>query len=353
MSLSRFHPFRTKLEGLSPELVTIGKFLVLYCVFNRLFSGFGKIYISFLPWINKWSALYDLQAYDFQLRLIWNILFIIFSTFIVFNFRFRFAAFCLSLMLFFGILFSQLNYSNNAVFAAMIFLIISLSPEHFGPWAIRFQLGLIYFGAMLDKLLSSAWRDGSFFLSWKENSIWVEGFSPLVSAESLALIYSWGAIVVEGFLSLGSLIPPLSYGVMSVGSLFHASTTLMDGNFFGVFVLGMMISYRAFARYPNQCHLFYRKAIWMDRILAFFIRTLDHDERFKLSEGSSLQLVTSNRKSWSGGRAFKISLLSLPAFYFLLAIVFNNDWMPFSLQTALLFGLILVFLPYPYKKAGL
>ena len=79
---------------------------------------------------------------------------------------------------------SKAYYGNNKTFCGLMFFLTGLYAPGTPPF-VRWQLGITYFGAGLNKLLDGDWHTGVFFENWAVNR----------------LHHSW-------YIALDSLLPP-------------------------------------------------------------------------------------------------------------------------------------------------
>ena len=139
-------------------------------------------------------------------------------------------------------------FAHNRLFVAALLLMVGLSSQRF-PALPRWQAGLVFLLAGLDKLFEPAWRDGRFFESFiaqlsRFGLMWAPGGSvgaPNVAASWLEqagsrpvwMLVGLGAIAVELFLS-GCFLFGMRFGAW-LNIAFHVIVFAVTGSTMGQF----------------------------------------------------------------------------------------------------------------------
>jgi hypothetical protein len=137
-------------------LLFVARMLVLYWIW---LAGKTHILIPFLPFWPPLDHLKSISEYYF----IFNAVYWIALFFILIDFHYKKFAIVVSLLIFFQIASSVSAYSTSFLFLGCLFLLIGLYKPGL-EWIFRIQIGLLYFGAGLNKLLDPDWQSGQYFI---------------------------------------------------------------------------------------------------------------------------------------------------------------------------------------------
>jgi hypothetical protein len=149
-------------------------------------------------------------------------------------------------------------YANGGLFVTVLMLLVAVGVSSVGRFQIlRLQLGLLYFGAFLNKLCDPDWRSGRFMTEY----LWILSKEPevigrfngvrdvLLPALSRVLplgsLLSWGTIFSEAFLALAFLSPRTTALGVLWGIAFHTGITLVHGSTMSSFYLSLTGAYLA------------------------------------------------------------------------------------------------------------
>jgi predicted DCC family thiol-disulfide oxidoreductase YuxK len=313
----------------------------------------------FLPFLTP----LDVFADSPQFALVLQIVFFASGLLLVFNRWPRASAFAMGCAVLAAVVSSKSYYGNNKLFAGSVLLLTGLYHPRTGPWLLRAQLVMVYFGAGLNKVMDPDWHSGQFFHNWSGARLaqpvylWANQFFPPLL---LGKLVSWFTIMTELGLAAAFLIPRAWPLAIWVSLLFHASLLEFTGTTFNMFFYAMEAAVLAFVTWPRElivifdgdCGICQQIRGWMSRI--DFDRTISWQtlqsgigDRFGIPRASleqRLHLAADGRVS-SGFRACKMILLYNPAFYlvvaFLLAAPGNGIWA--SWWRRIVVGLLLAF----------
>ena len=292
--------------------------------------------VPFLPFLSPLDAFAGSQAFAWALQAVFTGS----ALLLIFNRWPRASAFAMGLAVLTAVLSSKAYYGNNKLFAGSLLLLTGLYHPRTGPWLLRLQLVILYFGAGLNKALDPDWISGQFFHNWAgarlEHPLYLlanQFFPPLL----LGKLMCWFTIVTELTLAVAFLAVPRSWPVVIWGSLlFHASLLEFTGSTFNMFFYAMEAAVLAFVAWPAEmivifdgdcgiCNRIREKAMKFDFEGAFSWRALQSGigERFGISRAAleeRLHFVADGSVS-SGFRACKLILLYSPAFYLVVAVL--------------------------------
>ena len=292
--------------------------------------------VPFLPFLTPLDAF----AGSFAFAAVLQILFYVSGLLLVFNRWPRASALVMGCVALTAVVSSKAYYGNNKLCAGTLLFLAGLYHPRTGPWLLRLQLAIVYFGAGLNKAFDPDWHSGQFFHHWGGERLaqplylWASAlFPPLV----LAKVVSWFTIVTEFGLAVAFLIPRAWPVAIWVSLLFHASLLEFTGSTFNMFFYAMEAAVLAFAIWPRElivifdgdCGICNRIREWLQRLDfeggAFAWKTLQSGvgDRFGIPRAAleeRLHLAADGRVS-SGFRACKLMLLYNPAFYLTVAVL--------------------------------
>jgi hypothetical protein len=176
------------------------------------------------------------------------------SLWLLFGRRPRAAALWLGATLITALLSSRVFYMSSRWYAAYVLVLCGLWEPRAGFGPLRFQVGLVYAAAGLDKLLAPLWRSGEFVDVWLSDV--APGFLPAVGrwlpVPAVTRGMGWVAIASELALAVGFAVPRLRLAVAAGGALFHIALFLVTGDTFHAFFVSMLASYLAFVPWPPE-----------------------------------------------------------------------------------------------------
>ena len=251
----------------------------------------------------------------------------------------RASAFTMGCAVLTAVVSSKAYYGNNKLFAASLLLLTGLYHPRTGPWLLRLQLAIVYFGAGFNKVLDPDWHSGQFFHNWAGERLeqplylWANQFFPPLM---LGKLNCWLTIVTELGLAAAFLIPRAWPVAIWVSLLFHALLLEFTGSTFNMFFYAMEAAVLAFVTWPRElivifdgdCGICNRICEWMSRVDfegAFTWKPLQSGvgDRFGIPRtalAERLHLAADGRVA-TGFRACKLILLYNPAFYLVLAVI--------------------------------
>ncbi len=187
----------TKLKVLESDkspipILFAARMLVVYLLWIR---GFKVIVPPFLPFIQSLDSLNTIPfLYQFLTVLYW-----ICMLGILLGWKFQKWSLALGLLIIFQILSSKLQYSTSFLFSGCLMLLIGLYRPGL-EWIFRWQIGILYFGAGLNKLLQDDWLSGQYFENFLVNvfpNILNGEMVKIFGLETLSVILSRLTIMIE------------------------------------------------------------------------------------------------------------------------------------------------------------
>jgi hypothetical protein len=146
-------------------------------------------------------------------------------------------------------------FRNHIYVVGCLFLLAGLSRPGRPPLLLFWQLGLIYLGAALDKLLLADWHTGQFMDNFLTNArvnpiylalvevlprMWVAGF------------LSWASMITEVVLGVGFLFQRTRAAAVWLAILFHFGLyAFLLGDTFGHFVEDLLLAFIVVVDWPK------------------------------------------------------------------------------------------------------
>lgn len=328
-----WNPLRCGGTALPTPLLLLAKIVAL----AYLLSDIRMLPEPFLAFIPALDVFIGSTAWVWTLRSV----FFAAGLALLFNRWPRASALAMGLAVMTAVVSSKAYYGNNKLFAGSLLLLVGLYHPRTGPWLLRLQLALTYFGAGLNKILDPDWQNGLFFHHWAGTRLeqplylWAQQFFP--QPYGLGLLVCWTTILTElGLAAVFLAAPRLWPAAIWVSLLFHASLLEFTGTTFNMFFYAMEAAVLAFVVWPRElvvlfdgdCGICNRIRVAMQRVDfegAFRWRPLQSGEgdRFGIPRAAlveRLHLAADGRVT-SGFRACKLILLYHPAFYLVLTLL--------------------------------
>ena len=182
-----------------------------------------------------------------------NQVFVIAALALMLNRRVRLASLVLGSTMLLAVVSSKAYYGNNKTFCGLMFFLTGLSTPGTGPF-VRWQLGITYFGAGLNKLLDGDWHTGVFFENWAVNRLhhsWYITLDSWLPPMLLARLVCWTTIITELGVVPCIFIPQLYYWAICANILFQSGLLLFTGTTFTLFFYSMSAASLAFVSWPS------------------------------------------------------------------------------------------------------
>lgn len=349
-------PFKVYGTSMRPGVLMMCKIFIVLLIAHNFF---GSITDPFIPFI---SSLDNLNEYPKLLESIIKSLFIIGSATLVFNYKVRLAAIFIACSIFLAILTSKPIFRNHLFIIGCVYFLSGLSSKQESPWLLFFQLGLVYLGALLNKLTQIEWWSGQFMHNWLfvalENpvySAWYKSTSNLI----LAKLISYAAMLAELLIGICLFFPKARFYAIAMILVFHTILFSFTGETFGYFMEDILIILIAFKEWPKQLVQIEYGLSKFNIRLAELIKLLDFDKRFVLRKSSEQHGNTIKAKGefkdFYGKTLIVHILLSTSGFYMLILFIelgiryFFNNAIEYWLLLILFWVLLLLLSPIVFN----
>jgi predicted DCC family thiol-disulfide oxidoreductase YuxK len=324
-----WNPLRCGGTALPVHILLMAKLIAIALLLTNHVRLLPSPFLPFVPVL-------DLLAFSESFRLAVQIVFVGAALALIFNRWVRLASFLLGASILLSVVGSKAYYGNNKTFCACVLLLAGLWHPRIGPWLLRGQLVIVYFGAGLNKLIDPDWQSGVFFDHWAgarlQNPpyLWA---APLLPSLLLAKVFCWYTIFTELCLAAAFCIPRLYPLAIWMSLLFHAGLLEFTGSTFTMFFYAMESAMLVFVAWPRQLTLIFDGDCGICNKIVAWWRRLDFESAFDIQPLQSgagarwgiarealldrLHLAADGRVA-AGFRACKLMLLYNPAFWVVL-----------------------------------
>ena len=240
-----WNPLKFSGTELPTELLIMVKSLALVALLTNHVRILPDPWLPFVPGIDR------IPPVLFQRTL--QTVFLISALALIFNRRVRLASLAIGTAMLLAVVSSKAYYGNNKTFCGLMFFLAGLHVPGRQPWFLRWQLGITYFGAGLNKLLDGDWHTGVFFENWAVNRLhhsWYMALDTLLPPMALARFLCWTTIVTELGVVPCILLPRLYYWAICANILFQSGLLLFTGTTFTLFFYSMSAASLAFVTWP-------------------------------------------------------------------------------------------------------
>jgi hypothetical protein len=215
-------------------------------------------------------------------------------------------------------------FRNHLFICACAFILAGLTDKKQEPWLLYWQLSLLYFGALLNKIWQMDWWNGQFMHNWlinaRESNIYIR-LHDLFPGHLMDHVFSLGSMTIEFSIAVLLLFKKRHLAAVWTIVLFHTCLYTITGFRFGHFFEDIVILMLIFLFIPEgdiQISMTGPK----NRFPKALLRLMNWNRQFLISsekpeEGHWLMISYSDRKELDA-RAIGSLLLYSPATYFLI-----------------------------------
>ncbi|MCB0446981.1 MAG: HTTM domain-containing protein [Gelidibacter sp.] len=351
-------PLQFEGTPLLPNVLLMCKLIVLLLLAHHIFAKIEDPFIPFIPALDIFHTIPNL------FKLVLRSLLVISVTTLFFNFYVRTSVIVIGSIVILSILASKPDFYNHTFICGCALFLSGLTNNKQPPYLLFLQLGLVYFGASINKIFDADWWSGAFMHNWlavaRENPFYLlvsKWFPHLWFAKFL----SWTAISTEFIIAFMVISKKYrNFGIWFI-IIFHTILFTMTSFRYGHFIESLALILLAFLAWPkgnmlvehkpNAYHLF-RK----------IMRLMDWDKKIiwkekKFEDNSFIELTTQTKKV-TNDVAIKDIILYTPAFYIILVvsdmvlyvILYNHRTTLFVLNAITIWALIIYFLPINWSN---
>ncbi len=320
---------------------------------------YGSITDPYIPFLRSLDVLNDYSGiFEYTLKTV----FLMTSVLLLFNVKVRTNAKIIAVIVFVAILASKPIFRNHLFIIGCALLLAGLSNNKEKPWLIYYQLSLVYFGALLNKVMQVDWWTGQFMHNWLSNALGntiYDSAASIFPGMLLAKVLAYSAMLAELIIAICILVPRLRFYGVCVILIFHTLLFTFTGETFGYFMEDILILLIAFALWPRDRFTLSFKPSTFSNILARMVKLFDFDNRISIkcsSEQASRYSVNIEGEVYTNRLAIIKVLLYTSGFYFLILLaemliryLFNDT--PKYVALLILFWILLIALaPILFQK---
>ena len=248
-SAGRFatEPFRIHGTDLPPNLLLIAKILLIGLLLKNYPSDLPDVFAPIVPIFEGIPAPYW--------RLGLMLVLFVGGVCLMFNRAVRLCCLAIGAVFILATMSARTSFHNGTFFLGLVFVMIGLQERNKPPTLLAWQLGVMYFGAGLNKLLEPDWRSGQYFAHFlgtvKQSPIYVTGASSLPDG-LLPLLLCWQVITME--LAAGALffIPRLRKMAVWLATGVHAGAAALVYADYGMYLAAVLSSYLLILEWPHR-----------------------------------------------------------------------------------------------------
>ena len=343
-----WNPLRFDSPELPTELLILAKVLALVLLLTNHVKILPDPWLPFVPGIDL------LPAVPFQRTL--QAVFVVSALAVLLNRRVRLASLILGGSILLAVVSSKAYYGNNKTFCGLMLFFTGLHVPGGRPWPLRWQLGITYFGAGLNKLLDGDWHTGIFFENWAVNRLhqpWYIALDSWLPPMALARLMCWTTIATELGVVPAIFIPKLYPLAIYANILFQAGLMLFTGTTFTLFFYAMSAASLAFVTWPKgPLPVQYDADCGFASRARRLLQLCDLERMFlwtPRNSGADWMSLSIGDKIYSGFRALRMIVLLNPLTYLVIAglIAAVPDMRSTALYRRVFVGLCLVLLMPP------
>jgi hypothetical protein len=308
-----WNPLKFTGTDLPTELLIMVKTLALVVLMVNHVRILPDPWLPFVPGIDR------LPAVLFQRTL--QVVFVTSALALLFNRHVRLASLILGATMLLAVVSSKAYYGNNKTFCGLMFFLTGLYSPGGSAWPVRWQLGITYFGAGLNKLLDPDWHTGVFFENWAVQRLhqpWYMALDSILPPLWMGRFMCWLTIVTELGVVPAIFIRQWNYWAICANVFFQSGLLLFTGTTFTLFFYSMTAASLAFVSWPKTP---VRVAHTPNHRLKF-LQFWDLDHRFiwtPVPTSTPWLQVRTGAQTYTNFQALRMIVLLNPLTYLLIA----------------------------------
>ena len=307
-------PIRVHGTALPPNLLLMAKLIVLGLVLKQYPDRLPDAFAPILPFFDVMPAPY--------FRWAMKLVFALAATALLFNQAVRTSCLILGSLFLVATLVSRVYYHNSVVFVALVFLMIGLQERNRPPTLLSWQLGIMYLGAGLNKLLEADWRSGQYFAYFLSEIYGSEIYAPmaaLLPSGWLALYLCWHVIAAELLAGTLFFVSRLRRVAVWVSAGVHGGAAMLVMDDYGIFLSAVLASYLLIVNWPAHLLVRFRPRSVASVLarLHWLSHATDPSVRYATAADTTVQIESPSGR-WTGAAAVWRLALRTPVLYMLL-----------------------------------
>ena len=231
-----------------PNLLVMCKLLFALLLLHGFVSGLRE---PFLPFVSRLDLLGSEMGW---FALLMHAGFFGAGVCLVFNYRVRWAAVVLGVIVVLALLVSKPLFRNHVFIVGCLFFLAGLHRKEDDLWLLRWQLAIIYAGAFLNKILQEDWWTGQFMHHWLHHELanpYYESLRSHLPEPGFAVVISWMVMGSELLLAVLFLVRRWNHVGVALAIAMHAVFFVVVGRkIFGHFAEDVLLAMLIFLSWP-------------------------------------------------------------------------------------------------------
>jgi len=249
MRIQNHYPWYCQSPEMRTNLLIMCKMLWLLLVINGIWGYFSDPFIPFIRLLDFF------HSFPGVFEGVLKMAFLVGGLGLLFNFRVRTMALILGMGIFLFLLGSKPAFRNHLFICACAFILCGLTDKKQEPRLLYAQLGLVYFGAGLNKIWQLDWWNGQFMHNWllnaRENTIY-KSIHDLFAPHLADHLFSLGSLGIELGIAYILLFKKRHAAVVWIIVVFHTILYTITGFRFGHFFEDIVIYLLVFLVIPEK-----------------------------------------------------------------------------------------------------
>jgi hypothetical protein len=243
-----YSPLNFNVNNMQVNILLMCKLLFVLLCFHGFINDISDPHIPFVLWLDKFNNYPNIFETIFKSLIIGS------GTLLIFNYRVRMMCLILGVSVITVLISSKALFRNHLLICGCFFLLSGLLKKEDKPWLLYFQLSLIYFGAVINKVFQIDWWNGQFMYNWlynaRGNQVFI-GLSNYIPGIVIAKAFSWASMLIETSIALSILRKQLHTITVWLILIFHTLLYTLTVFRFGHFYEDILIILLIFLNWPK------------------------------------------------------------------------------------------------------
>ena len=313
-------PFQIYGTDLPPNLLLIAKILLLGLLLKGYHNNLPDVFAPIVPIFEGIPAPYW--------RRLLKLVVFLGGISLVFNHSVRISCFAIGAVFIVATMSARTEFHNGTFFLGLVFVMIGLQERGKPPTLLAWQLGVMYFGAGLNKLLEADWRSGQYFANFlgtvKQSPIYLTAAGQLPDG-LLPLLLCWQVITMEISAGILFFVPRFRKIAVWLAAGVHAGAAVLVYADYGIYLSAVLTSYLLVLEWPDRLAVAAPRA-GLGAILVFLHRLSHRNDptvTYETRPSTDLEIRVDERVH-TGFAAFWRLALWTPALYAFVMIVMTS-----------------------------
>ncbi|MEQ9297814.1 MAG: hypothetical protein RIF33_04585 [Cyclobacteriaceae bacterium] len=236
---------RIKISLNESSSLELARLLVIFLIgfATSIVIATPKIFVPFFPFLETINSIPNYQT-------VISFLIIVSCASILLGWKYRVFSLILGILLLTVISYNRVQFGNNRMLLASGLILIGLTDQ---KYFLNVQMGIMYFGAALNKILDVHWINGVFmsnFVTLYKGSLLEMLFNE--APNEVYVLLGWSTIIIEFILAIGFICNRRLSLFVFIGLFFHGGMLLLTGGKLSVLFLYLILSLYLFLIREND-----------------------------------------------------------------------------------------------------